>query len=417
MVRASLRGSTEGRRLSRRGRWHALAPLAPVALLCVPACGSDDGPSQRVQTDLQLWQTVEDLRIGAVDDDHYAFNRIRDVAERPDGSIYVLDGAEGTITLYGPDGRFKARFAGRGGGPGEFSRPGPMDLLGDTIRVLDTGANRVTLFDLSGAVIGTIPLRLGFDERGFRLMPAFLFLDGTVVASSLVPSDVVADGLVQAVPMIRARSTGEVLDTIAHIPLANRTLAIRSPDETRPGGMFTQQPLADFPLFGLSLYDSTVVIVDRRATNVDHFGVVKLTPRGDTLYASRIPYAPSPITEEFEADIVSRWTESAASSPALSHLAPGALRRIVREALYLPPVQPPVSAFLVARDAGVWLRREARGRDTVEWLILDPALEPIGRTRLPARITIREATTRHVWAVDRDSNDVQSLIRLRIVRD
>jgi len=49
--------------------------LISAALPFVFACGAGDRPPRTPLADLPLWQVVEDLRIGALDDEHYAFMR------------------------------------------------------------------------------------------------------------------------------------------------------------------------------------------------------------------------------------------------------------------------------------------------------------------------------------------------------
>ena len=46
----------------------------------------------------------------------------RQVAEGPDGNIYVYDMADAFIKVYSPDGNFLRKIGGKGQGPGEVQR-------------------------------------------------------------------------------------------------------------------------------------------------------------------------------------------------------------------------------------------------------------------------------------------------------
>jgi hypothetical protein len=84
----------------------------------------------------------------------------------------------------------------------------------------------------------------------------------------------------------------------------------------------------------------------------------------------------------------------------------------VREALYVPPSYPPVTRALVANDGSIWLR----GRDDpagAMWTILDSTGNPAAQVREPPRTRFLDLDG-GLWAVERDADDVESIVRFRI---
>lgn len=90
------------------------------------------------------------------------FNRPRDVAVAPDGSIYVVDSRNSRVQKFAPTGEFLLSFGGDGAGPGQLARfatsggGGPngiaIDDNGD-IYVADTWNHRIQVFSPDGVFL------------------------------------------------------------------------------------------------------------------------------------------------------------------------------------------------------------------------------------------------------------------------
>ncbi|HME72246.1 MAG TPA: hypothetical protein VKM54_20625, partial [Myxococcota bacterium] len=75
-----------------------------------------------------------------------------DLAGAPDGSVYVLDGAAGTVTKFDLNGNVLSSF-----GSGQLSGPQALTFGPDgNLYVADTGNGRIVVFDLLGTVLKTI---------------------------------------------------------------------------------------------------------------------------------------------------------------------------------------------------------------------------------------------------------------------
>ncbi len=82
-----------------------------------------------------------------------------DVAVSKDGRIYVVDGVNNKIRLYGRDGKLVSSFGKKGSGKGEFHFPLGIDIDGSgKIYVADSGNHRIQIFNPEGKFIALIKL-------------------------------------------------------------------------------------------------------------------------------------------------------------------------------------------------------------------------------------------------------------------
>lgn len=84
------------------------------------------------------------------------FGEIRSVDVAPDGSVWVLDRADGRVTVWSPSGRLVRSFGGRGSGPGEVVTPGYVRALADGGAVVgEVFPPRLHRYDPAGRHTGT----------------------------------------------------------------------------------------------------------------------------------------------------------------------------------------------------------------------------------------------------------------------
>lgn len=82
------------------------------------------------------------------------FRRCTQVAEAPNGDIYVSDGyGNASIHRFDAEGILKATFGGPGVEPGQFNLPHSIHIHDDVLYVADRENHRVQLFDLDGHVV------------------------------------------------------------------------------------------------------------------------------------------------------------------------------------------------------------------------------------------------------------------------
>ena len=124
------------------------------------------------------------------------FNHPTDVAVGPGGDLYVSDGYGNTMVhRFAPDGAHLASWGGRGSGPGEFTTPHGIGVLGDgRVLVGDRENNRVQVFSPEGGYLAEfgpfykpMDIHIDSDQRIFvsDQVPRVTALgpDGTIFGS------------------------------------------------------------------------------------------------------------------------------------------------------------------------------------------------------------------------------------------
>ncbi|MDJ0836222.1 MAG: 6-bladed beta-propeller [Acidobacteriota bacterium] len=81
-----------------------------------------------------------------------------------DGRVYVLDGQEKKIHIYGADGKLIKSFGEAGKGPGEMTYPFELILSEDALYVRDFGNVAVIRFDLDGNFVSQAHMRTNITE-------------------------------------------------------------------------------------------------------------------------------------------------------------------------------------------------------------------------------------------------------------
>ena len=91
------------------------------------------------------------------------FGGVYDVALGPDQSVYVADGLNNEIRVFGLDGSHRFTFGRSGEGPGEFARVYSVVWLGDRLLALDTEQGRISEFSAQGEYLGQRRIRGGMS--------------------------------------------------------------------------------------------------------------------------------------------------------------------------------------------------------------------------------------------------------------
>lgn len=128
-----------------------------VATGCVEA---DDAGFAREPT---RWSVAPNplLTIGVADGSpEYMFHQIRGVGLLPHGRTVVADGGSGSLRVYDSEGRYVHQMGGTGSGPGEFLYLSAIGRVGgDTLRVYDSEALRLTTFLASGELVNSLQMQ------------------------------------------------------------------------------------------------------------------------------------------------------------------------------------------------------------------------------------------------------------------
>lgn len=418
-----------------------LTRAVPAAVLAALSACTPSEATEAVHLE-RLPQLIAeaDRRIGDFEDPSVGFSRISAVDVDRDGDVYVVEASVPEIRVYTPEGALLRRIGRRGAGPGEFERAPRFGILGDTVWAVESLANRLTLFDRQGTVLGTsrtdgvpVPLPSGFGW----VLPGSMRLDGTFTghlsrvsyrrdddgSTGVEPTDSIP------YPVVRFDPDGSVRDTIGWVGKPPPRLW-RPPSEAPPPlesiqvgnqRLFVPRPPTTLPWWN-PLPDGYLSVETPLPADAED-GVLRVSRidlGGDTVYSRVMHYRPVRYSAADLDSIAARAARGDAGGMAPS--VPGrppppdwrARARALRRAMDFPELRLPVQSPWFSRDGAVWLRLRGSEGPASQWVLLDPDGRPRGRLELPADIRIMWHRGDTFWAAEPDEFDVPWLVRYRI---
>lgn len=362
---------------------------------------------------------------------------VRQMAIGPDGAIAVMQQMVRKVRLFDARGAAIADLGRAGEGPGEFRSVSRIGWHADTLWVIDSQLDRVTLFSRTGELIRTEPTPgrahpLGADVGRF---PEFR----SAKASARVPDGSFVSYVGLETGGREGPHWGRTLTTYMHIAADGSILNLIAsvPDyvnhdsygyyHTFADGSFKGRP---FPFSAPPRLDispdglrSVVTEIGGRTPADAFVRMTMVATDGDTLF-SRAYLVPAfallrSVADSAIAAAMSRIREVGAFRPASWNDA--ALRTAAaawqeRAEKYILPYYPPVrhnAETVIGRDGSVWipLRETSEGSP---YLVLDAAGRAMGHPVFPAGVRIGAADATVAWGVQLDEYDVPSLVRYRL---
>lgn len=368
-----------------------------------------------------------DLIVGTVDGpEELQFHGVLDLAVRDDGAILVTDRSS-TVRQFSAAGEHVRSFGRRGEGPGEFSWPSGLHVYGDTIAVVDGQLDRITEFDSTGALIGTLPL----SSRSRRIS-LVARVDGAWIARSY--------------PMQwQYRPGQETRDTTRLVHLTPRDLAaidvVGAPAPRTvveyesgsawgiaygDGGMTVARPLWQ-PSRGYAIDGSGNVYVSHglpyRIEVYDADGFLWSVIERD--------HQPVRVAGDLNARYwqkVDAWLDTTKASPHEMEVSAAALRG--RADLPVHEHLPALGTLFVSSAGTLWAQRPDLVADPVAfewtreriaqdsyWDVYDHEGRFVATVQLPAAFRARAAADRSIYGVLRDDLDVQHVARFTLPAD
>jgi len=324
---------------------------------------------------------------------------IRDVAVLDSGGVAISHRSTSSVLVGDPSsGNEWIELGGRGEGPAEMLDVRSLEVVGDTVRVLDPRRARVVSFLTSGSFIRANELPPGAREDLLLWTP---FANSeAVVQLSFVP-DEPSDSTVRGTGPLFARM-GESWDSVGSVP-GVESFQVPSLGGEAPAGARTY--IAGGP-------DGLWVGDNARAE------VVRVSASGEPGLIVRWPNDPSRDPVE-----VSRAAIEAqiAEFRKMSEPAPGDLA-LLRS---IPPSRraPQFTGLLAADDGALWVGPYEAGlgwmwnpfRDGGRWMIVSPDGEISALVTLPDRFEPFVVSDDRVIGVRRDEFDVEWLEAYRLV--
>jgi len=367
-----------------------------------------------------------------------------------DGGVIFVEPQDFRLRFYDASGKEIARFGRRGEGPGEFSMgnqrspiSAPVDLgrLGDTTWAFN--ARRFTLVSSDGKLIRTFaqPAVLpGGGGRGGDMPKG----GGTREVLDFRPRALLAGGSMLGVTnwgrievvtvggqerrMRRdseygyavASPAGEITRVLAMIP-SSEAWSVSVVREGRSWGAsapFAEQTYQSVAPDGSRIAIGTTTFASEQSGAL-HLLVV--STRGDTLLRKDFSFAPVPISKHAADSAVAQEMRYYRPSPD-SKQPPSAPPDVVSEIeskmrAAIPKAASVYRGMFIGADNSIWLLGPRRADGGREYFIFDERGNPFGSVSVGKNVYLGSASTRTaVWAEESDQNDVDSLIRYRIVK-
>ncbi len=355
------------------------------------------------------WQLVEELRIGGDDSPATIFTDIRGLVEGADGQIFVLESRPHEIRRFDRDGKYIARIAQEGQGPGEIETANGMLLLRDTIWVNDPGNGRWSAWSArDGSYAGQVSIPI--NSFGY-IWDVGVDAAGQILDQIHVPGPKTGpDGRPIFESRLRRVSTdGRIIDTIPMPECVQRNPPAKV--AFRGSGMGPN---------GRGSTNRSIPFLPRPLTVMDGKGGVWCTPndeyllvhrgvdKADTLHAVRQPYTPVPVSQ------AERDAEIETARKALSQYS------VVDADYSLIPSSHPAFVRLDADDRGqLWARRSV-GKDAPHRFDVYDAngryVAVVTTTIAFARYVPLHIRGDNVYGVTNDAEDIPHVVRARIVR-
>ena len=379
--------------------------LAPAAFGLFLFPGAALAPAAVAAQEPAVWQLVEDLRIGSIDDPETNLTRVGAVRIGPNGSMYVWQGQSRQMVVFDALGERSHKLGGYGAGPGEFvDNVVTWTWRGDTLAAFVRNQQRYSMFLADGTHIRTS--RVLPEGSIGTVVLEWVLADGSVVGW---PRKRAEEG--ESRPRLRYSQDGVLLDTL----ISPKPSGGGGGAEVRLSGntiMTFPRPVMSSPLLVRDPLGRHLTVVERptaEGPGTSTFRVVRVGLAGDTLFDRHYRYRPQPTHAE--------WVDSVRADYRARFSKPTPLGRtlgndditLLMDALDIPEFYPPVSEAVVGRDGSLWLRREQVGGGG--WLVLNDRGMLVASVVGPATLEILNADGRTAWGVVHDDLDVPYLVR------
>ena len=384
-----------------------------VVSAALVALASTVSAAQRGPTRLEL---SERLRLDAAAEDFSALTLNRQGNAPfyigPHREIVLPLPQDGNVRIYDSTGKRVTTIGRKGAGPGEFRSIFRLGWTRDTIWVYDALMRRISYFGPDYALLRGVVLSdalrqkvEGDNPRAISdFAPSAIAAGGNVLGQILeVNGRDPAKGILLFKYYVAAVDTAANIKRFVEIPPQAVSPRAWVPGDAAGSNAYSTVPFANDAAYAFSTAGDRFAIVstDRSAKT---FTVTVRNGAGETVFSRAYAFTPRPIPSDV--------ADSAAAAAAKwnSRYSPAVVSRLTEETRKLiPPIYPPVSSIVLARDGTTWVRTtDAAGNDRA--IVLDPKGNVVSTVPLKRTLDIVEADGNRVWAVDVDDDGLASVV-------
>jgi hypothetical protein len=369
-------------------------------------------------------QIVEDLRLDSNTEDFPGIFRLR---VGPHGQIAVFVSQDQSLRLYDSTGAKIASFGRRGAGPGESRAVNTLWFKADTVWHYDPGLKRLTFVTPGGKLLRHEVLSpdlnrgAALDSAGanaigamYRFAPVMITPDEKIVGYADVVVGRDESGRVKTeqsflLTNLQA-STRKVIGTYVRSPVPTQvTVRIDEKATATAGAPFLTFPAMVYSADGTRFGSLTHRFTDRGGT----YTVVVVKTNGDTLFSRTYPFVGEPIPKAVRDSAIDAIPRRKLPNGSLMYDPKvGARLRDLVEPL-TPRVYRPIEGMTIGKDNTTWLVMRPSGA-TKDLIALNAKGDPIMSVRVPATADLWEASLSRLWLVEKDADDLPSVVRYRI---
>lgn len=371
--------------------------LTGVSVLCLTMLSSPclaQSPSRDSVRGTVTWSAGDGVRPGGL-----SFGRIAGLAVDKRGQVYVADGADHRVLVLSIDGSLTTVIGRPGSGPGEFNRVGSIAIQGSTLLVRDEGNARMQQFQVGAKTtfVRTVPL-LQFHS-GIST-PIFPLSDGSWYDEARAVNR--GDGTIRPTRVHRSAN-----GTILRVD----TLAVPAGADQGITRIRTEQKGADGRVVGVSERTIQQPFGSRwlRAYGPDGLRADVVTGRYDVRIYDRSEHQLATIRKEpAPVPVTAREIDSTRRELA---------RYGVTAGVSFPKAKAPIAAVVWSRDGQLWVERTVASGRSREADVYDRSGKWVGLAVWPADVDLLNGLPwiegRSAWAVARDADDVERVVRLQ----
>lgn len=385
--------------------------LVFAGIAALPACASEDRTDAAITRDSVGVSIVESSRaalppgswtlaaqprvsIGVTEGaPEYLLTQVQSLGFLGDGSIYVAQlRSPPQVRIYDASGTHVRSIGRDGSGPGELSGILWADVLGDTLRVYDFWAARMTYFGLDGSLLRevSVPTLGGRPAVEVVSSPGFAGGDILATANRFVPPDAAIGPGRSTTFALRIAPTGEVVDSFPPLPFV---------DYERTAERVAMIPFAR--VSGFLPHDSLLYV-----TTGDGFSVEVRGPGGTLRRVFRHDGARRAVT----GDLIEALREerlAAARDDAQRQRVEQSLREVA-----FPDALPSYSRALFVDDRGdLWVERYVGPGDAErEWDVFDGTGAFVTTVAVPAAfelVAVQDSRALGTWTDEMDVETVR----------